>query len=208
MLYSISYTQENAPDKTGYNDPPVALREISAEEFAKCSVTNHIPSHMEFRQMWLNSKLEKCMSSPDGKMISAQLFWMADDTGYAISTDYWKGTIRYFLFGCNHDLEQKKFDASTQEYNCKKCHANVRQSWFDLLVEDSGWSLNEATSRPMRGIRDYERTIKFSREPSKDELDAIRKFLRKTNCPGWTGVSIKVISTTHYRFETCYDSSD
>src|SRR5574337_1258665 len=153
-------TQNEAPDGTGYNDPPVNLKEITEAEFAKSQFHSYTFSHVEFRQMLLKDDLTRARGG--GKMVQAKLFWFPDDTGVAISADYWKGKIRYFSFGCNHDVEQKTF-APGCTLPCKKCQTNVHQAWMELIVEDSGWSMNSFSSRPQRGIRDYDRTIKFSR---------------------------------------------
>lgn len=198
--------KEEAPDGTGYNDPPVNFKEISEEEFAKSQFHNYTFTHVEFRQMILNEDLSPGRLTR-GKMVQAKLFWFSDDTGIAISADYWKGKIRYFSFGCNHDVEQKTF-APGCTLPCKKCRTNVHQAWMELIVEDSGWSMNSFSSRPQRGIRDYDRTIKFNRELDDKEQKAVQKFLAKVNCPGWTGVGMRPSGDGTYRFSTTYDSSD
>lgn len=78
------------------------------------------------------------------------------------------------------------------------------------ILEDSGWSMNTRSSIPHRGIRDYDRTIKFERKPSQTELAVIIEWLKKYKCPGWTGVGCRVASEhLHlYHFSTTYDSSD
>ncbi len=206
MMDAIVPSQDNAPDGTGYNDPPVNLKEITEAEFAKSQFHNYTFSHVEFRQMILNDDLSPGKLSR-GKMVQAKLFWFPDDTGVAISADYWKGKIRYFSFGCNHDLDQKTF-APGCALPCKKCGANVHQAWMELIAEDSGWSMDEYSSRPSRGIRDYNRTIKFSRELNEVEQKSVRKFLAKVNCPGWTGVGMRQVQPGTYKFNTTYDSSD
>jgi len=205
---ALVYTQDTAPDGTGFNDPPVNLKEISEEEFAKSQFHNYSFSYVEYRQMHLKDDLTRAHGG--GKVVSAKLFWFSDDTGVAISADYWKGKVRYFSFGCNHDVATKEF-APGCGCHCKKCNTNVYQPWMDLIVEDSGWKMNEFSSRPSRGIRDYDRFIKFSRELTDDELKAVRKFLAKVNCPGWTGVGTRNGGELHphrYQFSTTHDSSD
>lgn len=200
---SLVRSNDEAPDGTGYNDPPVNLKEITEADFAKSQFHSYTFTYVEFRQMLLKSDL-----SPTGDhLVQAKLFWFPDDTGVVISADSWKGTVRYFSFGCNHDVEQKTFSPGCT-LPCKKCNTNIHQDWMDLIVDDSGWSMNEFSSRPSRGIRDYDRTIKFSRELSVEEKTAMQKFLAKVNCPGWTGVGVRWTEGDTYRFSTTYDSSD
>lgn len=206
MMDELVRSNAEAPDGTGYNDPPVNLKEITEADFAKSQFHSYTFSHVEFRQMILNEDLSPGRLTR-GKMIQAKLFWFPDDTGVAISADYWKGKIRYFSFGCNHDVEQKTF-APGCTLPCKKCQTNVHQAWMELIVEDSGWSMNAFSSRPQRGIRDYDRSIKFSRDLDDKEQKAVQKFLAKVNCPGWTGVGMRATGDGTYRFSTTYDSSD
>ena len=203
---AIVSSQDKAPDGTGYNDPPVNFKEITEAEFAKSQFHSYTPTHIEFRQMILKDDLTPGKLA-GGKMVQAKLFWFSDDTGVAISGDYWKGKVRYFSFGCNHDVEQKTFAPGCTP-QCKKCNTNVHQAWMELIVEDSGWKMNEFSSRPQRGIRDYDRTIKFSRDLDVVEQRAVQKFLAKVNCPGWTGVGMRPSESNTYRFSTTYDSSD
>ena len=203
---AITPSQDKAPDGTGYNDPPVNLKEITEAEFAKSQFHSYSPTHIEFRQMILKDDLSAGKLT-NGKMVQAKLFWFGDDTGVAISADYWKGKVRYFSFGCNHDVEQKTFSPGCT-LPCKKCNTNVHQAWMDLIVEDSGWKMDEFSSRPSRGIRDYNRSITFSRELDDKEQKAIQKFLAKVNCPGWTGVGMRWSNGNTYKFTTTYDSSD
>jgi len=206
----IVRSEDQAPDGTGYNDPPVNLKEITEADFAKSQFHNYSPTHIEFRQMLLKDDLTRARGG--GKMVQAKLFWFSDDTGVAISADYWNGKVRYFSFGCNHDVDAKTFTPGCA-LNCKKCNTNVHQDWMDLIVEDSGWSMDEFSSRPSRGIRDYNRSIKFSRELNDFEKKAVQKFLAKVNCPGWTGVGMRPLykgpsNEYVYQFNTTYDSSD
>lgn len=203
---AIVPSQDKAPDGTGYNDPPVNFKEITEADFAKSQFHSYSPTHIEFRQMILKDDLSPGKLN-GGKMVQAKLFWFGDDTGVAISADYWKGKVRYFSFGCNHDVDAKTFSPGCS-LPCKKCSTNVHQAWMELIVEDSGWKMNEFSSRPQRGIRDYDRTIKFSRDLDETEQKAVQKFLGKVNCPGWTGVWMKANGDSTYKFATTYDSSD
>lgn len=220
MMDALVHTQDNAPDGTGYNDPPVNFREITEQQFAQSGFDGQSFTHVEFRQMILMEDLSPGKLK-NGKMIQARLFWYSDETGVAISTDYWKGKVRYFAFGCNHSLTDPERNDSALDnpfkpktyqagktYLCTKCKCNVKESWMQLITEDSGWKMNEFSSRPSRGIRDYDRTIKFSRKLDAKETLAVVKFLRKVDCPGWTGVGVKDRGDGTYAFNTTYDSSD
>lgn len=205
-MYELVHSNKESPDGTGYNDPPVNFREITEKEFAQSQFHSYTPALVEYRQMLVKEDLSPGKLT-NGKMISAHLFWFHDDCGYAIVGDYWKEKVRYFAFGCNHDLEAKSYKAG-ETYTCKKCKAQVKEGWMELIVEDTGWDMNNVTSRPSRGIRDYDRTIKFSAPLSQSHLQMVVKFLKKTNCPGWTGVSARDLGGGAYRFSTTYDSSD
>ncbi len=83
-----------------------------------------------------------------------------------------------------------------------------------VVTNDLGWHMDERTSIPRRGIRDYRRFVEFSRPLTPEELTAIRKFMEGDDCPGWTGVtaSLEIVPPVTvgniYRFSTTYDSSD
>lgn len=62
--------------------------------------------------------------------------------------------------------------------------------WRGYAVLDSFWNLDEHSSRPQRGIRDYRRTFVVPREPSVGELELVREWLQHDQCPGWTGISL------------------
>ncbi len=215
MLDALVPVNEEAPDGTGYNDPPQNFKELTEEQFAQSGFHGARITHVEFRQMLVNDDMSPGKLSR-GKLIQARLFWFDDDTGVAISSDYWKGKVRYFSFGCNHsllDFNVSNLDVVRQykqgmTYHCNKCKNPVKEQWMDLLVEDTGWSMDEGTSIPIRGIRDYNRTMKFSRPLEKSELTKLVKFLKKVDCPGWTGVGYRDRGNGTYSFTTTHDSSD
>ena len=76
------------------------------------------------------------------------------------------------------------------------------------VAEDSGWKLDERSSIPIRGIRDYDRTIQFARQLTAEELDDVREWLQRDKCPGWTGVMANNLGDGRYAFRTTWDSSD
>lgn len=205
-MYEVVRSEKESPDGTGYNDPPVNLKEITEKEFAQSQFHSYSPALIEYRQMILMQDLSPGKLK-NGRMISAHLYWFGDDTGVAIASDHYHGKIRYFSFGCNHSLGQATYRPGAT-YTCKKCKAEVMEGWMQLIAEDSGWGMNTSTSRPQRGIRDYDRTIKFNAPLSHSHLLMVVKFLKKVDCPGWTGVSVKDLGGGSYRFSTTYDSSD
>lgn len=203
-IYKLAYEgNEQAPDGTSFNDLPFNWKGMTEEEFCKSSFKGGWDK-MEHRQMYRKTF--------DGKrdrqagMIDAQLFWFKDDTGVAMVLDYWKGKVSYYSFGCQHTLKHEKFSTSGPNV-CPNCKSDISFSWMKLITEDSGWKMNEHSSRPNRGIRDYDRTIKFNRELSDVEIKAVTQFLAKVDCPGWTGVFVRATDSS-YQFSTTYDSSD
>lgn len=203
-IYKLSYeSNELSPDGTGYNDLPFNWKGMTEDEFAKSGFRGGW-SKMEHRQMYRKTF--------DGKrdrqsgMIDAQLFWFKDDTGVAMVLDYWKGKVTYYQFGCHHTLNHAKFSVEGPN-NCPNCKSDISFSWMKLVTDDSGWAMNEHSSRPNRGIRDYDRTIKFNRVLTDVEISAVANFLAKVDCPGWTGVHVRGAGPS-YLFSTTYDSSD
>jgi hypothetical protein len=205
-MYEVVFTDKEVPDGTAYNDPPINFREITEKDFAQSQFLRHIPTFVEYRQMILNEDLSPG-KLPNGRFVSAFLYWFNDDTGVAIAPEHYEGKVRYFSFGCNHSLGHKTYQAG-QTYTCSKCQTKVKEGWMELIVEDSGWSLDELSSIPSRGIRDYNRTIKFSAPLSPSHLAMVSRFLKKTDSPGYTGIITKHLGGDTYTFSTSYDSSD
>jgi hypothetical protein len=75
-----------------FNDYPPGWRELTAAEFARSSFFTYQTTMVEYRQM-----------HGEGTYRSAHLNWMHDNTGFAIVNDFWEGTIKYFMFGCEHE---------------------------------------------------------------------------------------------------------
>ncbi len=109
---------------------------------------------------------------------------------------------------CRHRLGVKQYDKG-ESLVCKVCNTDLHDPWMDLIVSDSGWEMNEYSSRPMRGIRDYDRAIRFKSPLDQDTLKKVVTHLRDIDCPGWTGVTARDMGEgLLYRFSTTYDSSD
>ena len=104
----------------------------------------------------------------------------------------------------------KHFDNDLEIYicNCDEVLKNLEEKVSKLPVENFGeWMFVKETSNPRRGIKDYVRFVKTSREFSIEELETITEWLRRKDCPGWTGVkSVKRFGG--YHFYTTWDSSD
>lgn len=93
-----------------------------------------------------------------------------------------------------------------------------------VIKADSDWVMDEGTSRPMRGLRDFNRTITFNRDLTIKELELVKEQLHTTAFKrgiGWTGVSgylvedFRALGTNPnwppphtYKFRTTWDSSD
>lgn len=75
------------------------------------------------------------------------------------------------------------------------------------ILEDEGWGEGQSGGRC---ITDYRREVRFSRELTQEELQAVKKVMQEKDCPGWTPVSGYLIKETNnvYRFSTTWDSSD
>lgn len=79
---------------------------------------------------------------------------------------------------------------------------------MNLVVVDSGWKIDNNTSIPNRGIRDYNRIIKFSTKLTEENKKEVVNYLENFACPGWTGVRAIEIDDFTLKFRTTWDSSD
>jgi hypothetical protein len=164
----------------GYNDFPPGWEEITMEDFVAFAGGAFMPVYIDYRQMWLDKMR--------GPMVAAALYIQRDFTGYAMVPDRRDQTLSYFKFDGFHKMKEI----------------------FDGLpvTSDSGWSLDEGSSIPRRGIRDFNRTIVFERPLTVKEELVVQKYLLRDNCPGWTGVSGGKRGENTYTYRTTYDSSD
>jgi hypothetical protein len=79
------------------------------------------------------------------------------------------------------------------------------------IKDDSGWKDNTTTSRPWRGIHDFQRVIEFHVPiKSNDKIQEICRFFDKNDSPGWVGVTCTASPRNDrtYVFHTTFDSSD
>lgn len=51
----------------------------------------------------------------------ARMFFMHNDTGFALIGDYHGQSIRIFKFGCQHDFDGVEVGRCLTRYTCKKC---------------------------------------------------------------------------------------
>lgn len=165
------------------NHLPPGLKEVTLEELSQTNYTCNIPEHIYYKQVYGDGLSKFGLRNYDPMVI----YHFGKGNGYAVVTRWIDKSIRFFTFDCSAII-QEDFDSLP-------------------IKEDSGWELNKVTSRPMRGIRYYDRVIKFGRELDAQELKTLRSYLESVNCPGWTGVSLSK-KDLEYRCHTCWDSSD
>jgi len=167
-----------------YNDFPPGWKELTEREFAEsqCLLNREILC-VEFRQMNRPFGSNDCQS----RYTSAQLLHQPNGIGFALSSDFFTGKVKFF-----------KFDS----------FEIIKESFSSLpVVDDSGWDML-GSSRPRYGIKHYGREIRFERELTEEELATVKLFLVRANCPGWTGINIQKRDETTFYFTTTYDSSD
>lgn len=116
---------ETAKRTGGYNDFPPGWRKMTVDEFAKSIFFSQDPSFIENRQM-LHKDPDGSFSRTQGPMVGAILYHFFDQTGIGIVSDYWKGTVSYFHFGCDHEFEQKSNEGENRALcptllHCPKC---------------------------------------------------------------------------------------
>lgn len=165
-----------------YNQAPPGMKEVSLKEFVQGGGYGVItaPTMIEFRQLYPSSVKSKSGSA----LLDANLFYdQTGQSGYVLMKDYWGEEIRYFKFAWEY------------QHPCE-------------VIEDSGWSMDERSSIPNRGIRDYNRSIKFERDLTPEEVADVLYWLSTDKCPGWTGIITKHPGYGQYSFRTTYDSSD
>lgn len=95
--------QENFKDVLGgYNDPLPNMVELTEKEFAKASLLSYPEQLVDYRQI-------VHPSINGGKMLGITFFVTnrKDMSGWAISTDYWQGKVRFFKFAaCQHKFRE------------------------------------------------------------------------------------------------------
>jgi hypothetical protein len=211
-MYKVSYSTDIPPDGTGYNDPPALIKEISQKEFVDKKLYDSTIVNIESRIMRVDKNFNKVEAPKFGRfvmpadcsIIHAKLFWCQDDTGYAIS---YGDSIRYFVFGCDHSFNEKSIIKDKHTYQCSKCSTEIPQPWSYLLKEDSDWLVSDTSIRN-RGLMDYYRIMRFSKNLTDGEIKSLTKFLTKVGHPGYGGVGCGIVGTYEYKLTAHCDSSD
>ena len=107
------------------------------------------------------------------------------------------------------DSTCKNYDNAPPSHACN-CAERVAELDKEIaalpLVKDSGWG--KAGGLPHRGITDFARNMKFSRDLETEEMNTLREWLQRKECPGWTGVMVRTYGGGKYGFTTTWDSSD
>lgn len=80
-----------------FNDFPPNWRRLTEKQFAQSHYFTFSPVLVEFRQM--NRHVTTRVRNNEA-LVAAKLFYMHDNKGYAISSDYHGGYVRFFAFGC------------------------------------------------------------------------------------------------------------
>ena len=97
-LVSTGPTAAHQAKWGGYNDVPPGWRKISQKELVqRTHFRSYSPEFTEFRQMIVD---------PNKPMVDAHLQFYWDGTGVGIVSDYWKGTVTFYAFGCDHDYRE------------------------------------------------------------------------------------------------------
>ena len=108
-----------------FNQAPANFKEVDEEWLARHSTFRTYG----FRYHWY----QQIMNLPDEKYtLSIHCFGSEDGTGFAISTNYWAGKIRYFSFaGCEHEFRTPTREECAEHhdypgncyhvYICDKC---------------------------------------------------------------------------------------
>lgn len=106
-------------DTGHYNSMPLGWRELTMEEFAQSRFFVYSVIATEFRQFeFKDLRGEKVMQS-------VRMFHTDVAEGFALVNDYWKGAVRFFRFGCEHEYrkmtnkEVHKF--GVHDLICKHC---------------------------------------------------------------------------------------
>lgn len=114
---------------TSANDPPFNFKEITEEEFAKSHFFVYTPIATGYSQVYL----DRANGFSSENFRAMRFFFMHDNRGYAMSSDYWEGGIHYYSFGCSHDYRQLSmqecrarnithFGRCYHVYECNICH--------------------------------------------------------------------------------------
>lgn len=183
-----------------YNDYPPGWKEI--EVASEPIPTAYSLTHMEHRQMFIPFGVPNNERGRYGygNFTCADLQFLKDGTGYAYVIPQPKFNIETKKYDALR-LARFKFDAKEQ---LKKYVGNLP------FLEGNDWDMT-ANSKPDYGYRSYRKTMVFERKLTTVEYKYLHMWLLRDNCPGWTGISSRVLAEpgrVSYIFSTVYDSSD
>ncbi|MGS1028798.1 hypothetical protein [Burkholderia glumae] len=85
---------------------PNGWAEIDWKEFAQSKFFQYTPKAMG----WIRTTIG-----------DAKLFFMHDQTGFALISDYWPGTVKVFRFGCEHSMKSETIGNCLHRYTCTAC---------------------------------------------------------------------------------------
>jgi len=104
-----------------YNVAPIGWRAISHKEFAIGHFMTYSPTHLENRQLHRTIDGESIYGD-DGYMIACTLYFFSDGTGYAMEVRQCEKDIRFYAFGCDHEMEHvANVGNCLNTYACTKC---------------------------------------------------------------------------------------
>lgn len=102
-----------------FNDAPPEWEEITEAQLVKETPWRiYAPTLYEYRQI-LPKRDHPSISM--GPMFEARLFYFEDGTGVGMHCDSQTGKIRWFRFGCKHDMETWWPVMFERHDKCKKC---------------------------------------------------------------------------------------
>lgn len=107
-----------------FNKFPDGWREITEAQFSRSSFFTQVPERSETRQMHPEPKTaDKARLTLDGRtqVMAATLWHYPDRTGVGIVSEYAIGRVRFFLFGCDHDLHA----IDDERLRCERCQLVV-----------------------------------------------------------------------------------
>jgi len=132
-IYSLSPEEREQHQKMfgGYNQFPPGWTEITQEQFAKSDFFTYSPVLAEHRQM-------HATTGSTEPVTTATLWWLPGFEGFALVNDYWKGTVRFFRFGCKHewgDAREELAKRGRTLFSTEKAHYCIKCGHF--FITDS-----------------------------------------------------------------------
>lgn len=102
-----------------FNDAPPDWAEITEAEMIETTpLRAYTPQLVEYRQI-LPSRTNGAISA--GPMLAATLYYFHDRTGVGMSFDYQQKKVRWFRFGCDHQMTTWWPVMFERHDKCEKC---------------------------------------------------------------------------------------